>query len=179
MNWKFLFDALTRMGFPALFIDWIKLCVTTLWLVSSVVKLVSVKENPPLSFVIAMEVFTTCLKVKRLLQILSITNKLSLRLSAILHLHMMFTIWWCNISGLALNAAKSEFFFSNVPVRDIHRVLFATNFTWSELPARYLGIPLITTKLKTSDCQPLVNKLCDRVQCWTTNIWVKEDVFSL
>ncbi|CAK9169646.1 unnamed protein product, partial [Ilex paraguariensis] len=44
-------------------------------------------------------------------------------------------------------------------------------FPEGELPGRYLGVPLIITKLKAGDCQPLVEKItakgnaCDPSVC--------------
>lgn len=34
---------------------------------------------------------------------------------------------------------------------------------------RYLGLPLITTKLNSRDCQPLIRRICEKIQCWTSS----------
>lgn len=39
-----------------------------------------------------------------------------------------------------------------------------------ELPVRYLGVPLITTRLHASDCQLLIDKITARVQSWTNRL---------
>ena len=35
------------------------------------------------------------------------------------------------------------------------------------LPVRYLGVPLISTRLKARDCEDIKKKILHRVQCWT------------
>jgi hypothetical protein len=35
-------------------------------------------------------------------------------------------------------------------------------------PIRYLGVPLVDTKLSTSDCKALVDKISGRIGSWTS-----------
>ena len=41
------------------------------------------------------------------------------------------------------------------------------NFQVGELPVRYLGVPLISTKLTDVHCKPLVDRITARVASWT------------
>ena len=41
------------------------------------------------------------------------------------------------------------------------------NFQVGELPVRYFGVPLISTKLNESHCKPLVDRITARVASWT------------
>ena len=36
------------------------------------------------------------------------------------------------------------------------------------LPIKYLGAPLISTRLTTRDCRPLIEKITKRVESWTS-----------
>lgn len=37
-----------------------------------------------------------------------------------------------------------------------------------ELPVRYLGVPLITSRLRHSDCRPLLERILSRIRLWTS-----------
>lgn len=69
----------------------------------------------------------------------------------------------CRISGLKANDAKSQLFLS--AIRSEERQLTASELGFSEgvLPVRYLGVPLISTKLKKVNCQMLVEKITGRI----------------
>ena len=36
-----------------------------------------------------------------------------------------------------------------------------------ELPVKYLGLPLITTRLSATDCKPLLDSILNRIKGWT------------
>src|SRR4051812_33726147 len=36
-----------------------------------------------------------------------------------------------------------------------------------QLPVRYLGVPLVSGRLKHCDCQPLVDRITSRIHSWT------------
>ncbi|XP_077227034.1 uncharacterized protein LOC143860333 [Tasmannia lanceolata] len=48
----------------------------------------------------------------------------------------------------------------------INRITFIFNFRTGTLPIRYLGLPLISSRLKRQDCLPLLDKLKKRIACW-------------
>ena len=70
------------------------------------------------------------------------------------------------LTGLQANNGKSCLFFSNVDNNMVDQILTTLNFVKGQLPIRYLGVPLITSKLKKQDCEELVHKICARITSW-------------
>ena len=70
-------------------------------------------------------------------------------------------------SGMQVNKQKSVVFLAAIDdsVRDA--ILDMTGFRLGSLPMKYLGVPLISSKLSHSDCQPLLDKIIARIQSWT------------
>lgn len=71
------------------------------------------------------------------------------------------------LSGLAPNPHKSHIFFSGCEHSLRSDILGITQFQEGHLPVRYLGVPLITTRLKATDCNILVTKITNRIKFWT------------
>ncbi|KAL2252863.1 UNVERIFIED_CONTAM: Transposon TX1 uncharacterized protein [Sesamum indicum] len=66
-------------------------------------------------------------------------------------------------SGLRLNTQKSHIIIS----RSAHaRNDIALGISGGHLPMRYLGLPLISSRLTISDCQPLLSKIDARIAGW-------------
>ena len=74
------------------------------------------------------------------------------------------------LSGLAPNQGKSCIFLagSNQPYKDMMLNLF--QFLEGSLPVRYLGAPLITTKLSASDCKPLIDGITSKIRHWASKL---------
>lgn len=49
-----------------------------------------------------------------------------------------------------------------------HNVENLFGFKEGTLPIKYLGVPLISTRLTTGDCRPLIDKIPKRVESWTS-----------
>ncbi|XP_062075913.1 uncharacterized protein LOC133780047 [Humulus lupulus] len=49
---------------------------------------------------------------------------------------------------------------------EIKRVLEASGFTRSEMPFKYLGIPICARRLSTSECEVLVEKMVQKIRVW-------------
>lgn len=64
------------------------------------------------------------------------------------------------ISGLKPNPSKSLCFFCNVSIEVRDFALSCIGFSKGALPIVYLGLLLVSSKLTTHDCQPLVTKIC-------------------
>ncbi|XP_028067833.1 uncharacterized protein LOC114270499 [Camellia sinensis] len=75
-----------------------------------------------------------------------------------------------NLSGLTPNSSKSNIFFSGCSSELKENILRIANFTEGSLPVKYLGVPLITTKLKASDCHTLVERITKRIKSWTNKL---------
>lgn len=72
------------------------------------------------------------------------------------------------MSGLKVSFNRSEIFYCNVS-KDYRKTLEGLMVIKKDTsPIRYLGVPLISGKLKESDCKPLIDKTIARVFSWTT-----------
>lgn len=71
-------------------------------------------------------------------------------------------------SGLSVSLGKSELFCCGVPTH-IHEDLAATvGLKIGTLPVRYLGVPHSFKKLSVADYKPLLDKITNRITCWSS-----------
>lgn len=70
------------------------------------------------------------------------------------------------LSGLKANPAKSSIFCSGVSQQVKARTLENLQMEEGHFPVRYLGVPLISTKLTLADCSLLVEKVYSRFDSW-------------
>ncbi|GKB59480.1 sodium/hydrogen exchanger 6 [Tanacetum coccineum] len=70
------------------------------------------------------------------------------------------------VSGLVPSIPKSTAYFCNVPNAIKASILNSMPFAEGVLPVRYLGVPLISSRLLFHDCKILVEKLESRVNDW-------------
>ena len=70
-----------------------------------------------------------------------------------------------NMSGLVPNNGKSCIFIAG---NNQTYILDLFQFPRGTLPVRYLGVPLITSKLNASNCKPLVDSITARIRMWTS-----------
>lgn len=73
------------------------------------------------------------------------------------------------ISLVYKSAFRRELFCYNVPTADQIALPKLMDMKLGKLPIRYLGVPLISGKLRDIDCQPLIAKIISRTTSWTTN----------
>ncbi|GJY03440.1 putative reverse transcriptase domain, reverse transcriptase zinc-binding domain protein [Tanacetum coccineum] len=71
-----------------------------------------------------------------------------------------------NVSGLVLSIPKSTAFFCNVPNALKTTIINSMPFAEGSLPVRYLGVPLISSRLLYRDCKILVEKLESCINDW-------------
>lgn len=69
-------------------------------------------------------------------------------------------------SGLQINRQKTSLFHSAVYGDTLYNILQILDCTVGELPVRYLGVPLLSTRLSYKDCIPLINKIRARIHSW-------------
>ena len=67
-------------------------------------------------------------------------------------------------SGMQVNKQKSSIFIVGVNGDVKIDLLNTTGFSLGSFPMKYLGVPLISTRLSHCDCQPLLDKIMTRIQ---------------
>ncbi|XP_075101661.1 uncharacterized protein LOC142177098 [Nicotiana tabacum] len=72
------------------------------------------------------------------------------------------------VSGLRANLEKSSFYVASVSPEFKIQIIQDMHFSIGEMPFKYLGVPLSSRKLSMAQCLPLVEKIIDRIKCWTT-----------
>lgn len=199
LNWTFLFDALRVMCFPDKFILWIQKCISSCMISLKINGVLEgffqckngLRQGDPLSpylFVISMEVLTAFLRFK-----LQNDDSFSYhwRTKQLCLSHVIFAddiFVFCNgdnhsinllldsvmkfseFSGLRLNKEKCLGFFCNVPDEVISSTLTKFGFSHGSLPIKYLGLPLISGRLSETICAPLVDRLCRKINSWTSQV---------
>ncbi|XP_071719054.1 uncharacterized protein [Rutidosis leptorrhynchoides] len=69
-------------------------------------------------------------------------------------------------SGLVPSLSKSMDFFSNVSNQLKAQLLAIMHFDEGHLPVRYLGVPLVSSRLMYRDCKILVERVKSKVKDW-------------
>lgn len=198
VNWEFLFSALRLFGFPDQMVGWIKECVTTPSY-SIIVNGEShgffkaekgLRQGDPLSpylFSLVMQVLSIMLK-KRISQDGFFKYHSKCEILKISHLCFADDLFlfshgdpWSvqilrdaldefgNASGLWPNEEKSNVFFCHVSDENKNLIIAIMRFDMGTLPVKYLGVPLITTRLWHADCSPLIDQVKKAIQQWQNN----------
>jgi len=74
----------------------------------------------------------------------------------------LFSSW----SGLVPNKNKSAIFISGGCPSVRNYILLALGFQEGKLPVRYLGVPIISSRLGKTDCIALIDRITTRAQSW-------------
>lgn len=195
VRWDLLWDILKSMNFHPKMIKWIQSCVTTTNYFLSIngeptgyIKgRKGLRQGDPLSsylFVIVMEVLTSILREKANLPDFhfhwrcSNTKLINLcfaddlmifskgDLVSVKHIHASLLEFEA-LSGLSPSPGKSSAFFSGVDHSTREGILAVLGFKEGFLPVKYLGVPLLSTKLKHQDCKNMVARITSRTKTWT------------
>jgi hypothetical protein len=70
------------------------------------------------------------------------------------------------LAGLKANPAKSSVFFRGVPLGVKNDILNFLHMHEGKLSIRYLGVPLLSKWLTTTNCDVLVSKIAGRIDSW-------------
>ncbi|XP_074288877.1 uncharacterized protein LOC141614024 [Silene latifolia] len=73
-------------------------------------------------------------------------------------------------SGLRINPMKSNLYFGGVSLPLKKLILEATGYVEGDLPVRYLGIPLFSSRLTQKMFTPLLDKIKDKLSHWANNM---------
>ncbi|XP_062104537.1 uncharacterized protein LOC133815748 [Humulus lupulus] len=71
-------------------------------------------------------------------------------------------------SGLHPSETKLAVYCCGMPEYDIQRVLEASGFSRSQMPFKYLGIPICAKKILAKDCELLLEKMVARIRTWSS-----------
>ncbi|KAL2252874.1 UNVERIFIED_CONTAM: hypothetical protein Sindi_0082100 [Sesamum indicum] len=195
VEWDFLLAVLQLFGFPPTFTRWIEECVSTTSFSIGLngkphgffAGARGLRQGDPLSpylFVLVMEAlhlgflqlieqdiqFTYHWKCEssKVFQ-MGFADDLLLLCRADLDSIRVFKEgldWFAELSGLWLNVQKSHLIISRSAQNLKDQMLDILGFQEGHLPMRYLGLPLISSRLTISDCQPLISKIDARINGW-------------
>ncbi|KAL0284387.1 UNVERIFIED_CONTAM: hypothetical protein Sradi_7200500 [Sesamum radiatum] len=70
---------------------------------------------------------------------------------------------FADLSGLKINPTKSQVILSRAATQEKQRILDLLGFQEGSLPVKYLGVPLIASRLSIADCRPLMEKIDGRI----------------
>ena len=196
ISWSCILDILSSMGTPTYLLRCIKACITTLSFSISVNGELAgffaikrgLRQGDPLSsflFIITMEAFSRSLSVAANRQEFQFHPKCGeINLTHLCFANDMFLFSggtnsnvqvimdelnrFESFSGLQVNKLKSTIFLAEVNDEVRNVLLNTTRFSLGSFPMKYLGVPLISTRLSHSDCQPLLDKIMAKLQSWTS-----------
>jgi hypothetical protein len=192
VDWEFLIFCLKCFGFPTRFINWIRVCITSPRFYVSINGTMvgyfegkrGLRQGDPFSpylFVIAMEVFSKimvdytggdfgfkfhpkCASLK--LTHLCFTDDLLIFFEASLvsiKIIKSALLEFESLSGLKSNPKKSSFLCSGISERIKHVLLDDLGMNEGLFPVRYLGVPLISSRLSAADCEALITRITRRI----------------
>lgn len=196
LEWGFIEEMLYGLNFPEHLTKLIMTCITsptfTLLINGGTVGFFKSKRGirqgdpmSPLIFVIAMEYLSRIMKVVgqeehfhfhsrcRLMQLnqLCFADDLLLfckgEMDSIKLLLNGFNVF-SDTSGLQVNKSKSSVYCCSIDEETQNQIQQVSGFTIGSLPFRYLGVPISTTKLKSRDCEILLEKMTARIKSWST-----------
>ncbi|KAL0310172.1 UNVERIFIED_CONTAM: hypothetical protein Scaly_2954200 [Sesamum calycinum] len=195
VDWDYLLAVLHLFKFPDRFIVWVEQCITTASFSISLNGAIhgfftstrGLRQGDPMSpylFVLVMESLHLLIKsttqndtnfqfhwrCKELgIVNLCFADDLLLFCKADIHsatvLHGILQEFQ-RLAGLHANAQKSQIFFSKAALQVQHQIQSIFGFPQGTFPVRYLGVPLITSKLSRADCAPLILKIEARIAGW-------------
>ncbi|XP_019226868.1 PREDICTED: uncharacterized protein LOC109208247 [Nicotiana attenuata] len=73
-------------------------------------------------------------------------------------------------SGLQASAEKSSIYIAGVAQHIKEQLIELTGYTEGSIPFKYLGVPLFARKLNIYQCLPLMEKITERVRCWSARM---------
>ena len=196
VSWDFILLALRTIGIPDTMIRWIQTCITTAHFSVALNGELhgffrsgrGIRQGDPLSpylFVLTMEGLAGIMRATALDP--GFTYHWRCRQTSITHLCFADDLMvFCHadtssvrlvrsalddftrVSGLAINTQKSNVYLSGVSEEIRPHLQAIMGYRFGTLPARYLGVPLVTTRLRHSDCLPLIERILSRIRLWTS-----------
>lgn len=197
VKWDFILASLRALAIPESYINLISQCLTTASFSVSVNGATGgffkssrgIRQGDPLSpylFVLSMECFSRFLlsryeegnigyhprkenlKISHLIfadDVMIFFDGRSSSLHGISECLDDFAAW----SGLFMNTTKTELFTTRIDHTESQTIV-SYGFPIGNLPIRYLGLPLMSCKLKISEYAPLMNKVTKSFQAWSVKL---------
>ncbi|XP_026443893.1 uncharacterized protein LOC113344037 [Papaver somniferum] len=187
-------EAMSKFGFPSQFITWVKLCISSakffILVNGSPYGFFGAKrglrQGCPLSpylFVMVMEIFSSLMyqqvklsnfefhpkcKSTKLTHLCFADDVLIFFKGTLKATQVIKNILsdFKSCSGLDVNVQKSSSYHSGIHEEDLRLILQCVGCVEGVLPLRYLGVPLISTRLSYADCLPLIDKIIKRIKSW-------------
>jgi hypothetical protein len=72
-----------------------------------------------------------------------------------------------DLSGLYPNPNKSDIFLGRALNAEREQIICILGFREGELPMKYLGVPLLSSRLKNVLCKGLMDRITSKVRHWT------------
>ncbi|XP_020254858.1 uncharacterized protein LOC109831820 [Asparagus officinalis] len=194
ISWSFIESMLSGLGFPNRMIIWIMECITSTKFSLSLNGTLhgyfrgarGLRQGDPLSpylFFLGMEYLSRRLNTLKndslfkhhpkcsKLNITHIFFADDLLLFGKANIYSIAKLYDClqefsQVSGLEVNPNKCSVYFSGIDDRLKQQICTVLNFLEGVLPVRYLGMPLISKRLSSLECSPLINKITDQFQRW-------------
>ncbi|KAL0534487.1 hypothetical protein IC582_028778 [Cucumis melo] len=196
INWDFLFGLLIAISTPLKFVSWIKACMTSpmfsIMINGSLEGFFhgrkGVRQGNPLSpffFVMVMDVFSRMLnKPPQGFQFHQCCEKVKLTRLTFADDLMIFCVAdepslsfvretlqkFGELLGLYANLGKISIFVAGSTNEVASRLAANMGFILGNLPVRYLSLPLLTGRLRPSDCAPLIQRITSRIRSWNARV---------
>ncbi|KAL2225227.1 UNVERIFIED_CONTAM: hypothetical protein Sindi_3023100, partial [Sesamum indicum] len=207
VEWDFLLAVLQLFGFPPTFTRWIEECVTTTsfsdwaqwktsWVLCWSERTTTGRPTFSLSVCSCYGSLTSWGFLQRIEQDMQFTYHWKCESSKVFQMGFADDLlllckadldsirvfkegldWFAELSGLRLNVQKSHLIISRSAQNLKDQMLDFLGFQEGHLPMRYLGLPLISSRLTISDCQPLISKI-DSTLYWASAFILPKKVIS-
>jgi hypothetical protein len=196
ISWQFIIKGLQCIGLPEHMITWIRACISSAFFSVGINGSLhgffpssrGLRQGDPLSpylFVIAMEGLGGMLRLAT--QNPSFKFHWRCKQNSITHLAFADDLMvfchadlasvelirgaldsFASISGLIINRRKSSVFLSGVEDSIGVAITSCLQFQPGVLSVKYLGVPLISSRLSHQHCTPLVERIVSRIRLWTS-----------
>jgi len=192
VRWDFVDATLIKKGFPRTVIDWIMVCVTSCQFSINVNGELAgyfqggrgLRQADPLSpylFVLCMEILSRLFcktsanqhskfhwrcKKDKICHLCFADDLMILSKGDVNSIHMIRNVLK-EFQDLYQNPNKSDIFLSGSLCVEREQIIRILRFREGELPMKYLGVPLISSRLKAVYCKGLMDQITSKVRHWT------------
>ena len=74
------------------------------------------------------------------------------------------------LSGIFANRGKNSIFLVGVNSAEASHLAASMGFTISHLSIHYLGLPLLSRRLRSFDCDPLIQRITSHIRSWSARV---------